>query len=73
MYLSIIVLPGIAAIISGFLGRKVGIIGSQIITCLSGVITLVLTMIAFFEVGLSESGVSISILSWIDSEYLDVR
>ncbi len=33
MYLALIVLPILGSIISGFFGRKVGVSGSQLITC----------------------------------------
>jgi NADH-ubiquinone oxidoreductase chain 5 len=51
MYLSIIILPLLGSIISGFFGRKVGVTGSQMITCLSVIITTILSIVAFFEVG----------------------
>jgi NADH-ubiquinone oxidoreductase chain 5 len=51
MYLSIIILPLLGSIVSGFFGRKVGVTGSQIITCLSILITTVLIVVIFFEVG----------------------
>jgi NADH-ubiquinone oxidoreductase chain 5 len=61
MYLVIIVLPLLGSIISGFLGRKVGVIGAQLITCSSVIITTFLSIIAFFEVGLNNIPVSIQI------------
>ena len=33
MYLSIIILPLLGSIVSGFFGRKVGVSGAQLITC----------------------------------------
>jgi NADH-ubiquinone oxidoreductase chain 5 len=61
MYLVIIVLPLLGSIISGFLGRKVGVMGAQLITCCSVIITTFLATIAFFEVGLNNIPVSIQI------------
>jgi len=72
MYLSIIFLPLIGSLISGFLGRKVGTSGSKIITCTSLIITSLLITIAFYEVGISGSPVSINILSWLDIEILNI-
>jgi NADH-ubiquinone oxidoreductase chain 5 len=72
MYLAIITLPLLGAIVSGFFGRKVGIRGAQLITCLSIVITTLLAVLAFFEVGLNNIPVSINLFTWIDSESLDV-
>jgi NADH-ubiquinone oxidoreductase chain 5 len=59
MYLTIIVLPLLGSIISGFFGRKVGITGSQIITCSSVIITTILAIIIFFEVGLNNTSVTL--------------
>lgn len=72
MYLAIIILPLLGAIVSGFFGRKVGVNGAQLITCLSITITTLLSIIAFFEVGLNNIPVSINLFRWIDSESLDV-
>jgi len=72
MYLAIITLPLLGAIISGFFGRKVGVSGAQLITSLSIVITTLLAIIAFIEVGLNNIPVSINLFKWIDSESLDV-
>ena len=72
MYLAIITLPLLGAIVSGFFGRKVGVTGAQLITSLSIVVTTLLAIIAFFEVGLNSIPVSINLFKWIDSESLDV-
>ena len=48
MYLTLIILPLIGSIVSGFFGRKVGITGSHIITCGSVITTTLLAIIAFF-------------------------
>lgn len=72
MYLAILTLPLLAATVAGFLGRKVGRTGSHLITCGSLIITALLALVAFYEVGLSQSPVSIKLMSWIDSEFLFV-
>ena len=72
MYLAIIILPLFGSIISGFLGRKVGVSGAQLITCTSVILTTVFASIAFFEVGLNNIPVSVSLFRWIDSESLNV-
>jgi NADH-ubiquinone oxidoreductase chain 5 len=59
MYLSIIFLPLFASIVSGFFGRKIGPSGSQIITCFSMIITTILVITVFFEVGINNIPVSI--------------
>jgi NADH-ubiquinone oxidoreductase chain 5 len=72
MYLLIIFLPLLSAFISGILGRKIGIKGSQLLSCTLLVLTSILVSIAFFEVGFNESSVSILLFSWIDSEFLKI-
>ncbi len=72
MYLAIITLPLLGSIVSGFFGRKIGVSGAQLITCSSVVITTLLAIVAFFEVGLNNIPVSINLFRWIDSESLNV-
>jgi NADH-ubiquinone oxidoreductase chain 5 len=72
MYLSIITIPLLGSFISGFLGRKVGVTGSQIITCSSLLISSILISIAFYEVGLCGSLVKLDLLSWLDIEILNI-
>ena len=72
MYLSLIILPLLGSIISGFFGRKVGVSGAQLITCSCVIATTVLSLVTFFEVGLSNIPVSIELFRWIDSESLNV-
>jgi NADH-ubiquinone oxidoreductase chain 5 len=59
MYLSIILLPLLGSIVSGFFGRKIGTQGAYIISCTSILITMFLAIIAFFEVGFNSNSVSI--------------
>ena len=72
MYLAIIVLPLLGSIVSGFFGRKVGVTGSQWITCASVIITTLLSTLAFIEVGLNNISVSLQLFRWVDSESLNV-
>jgi NADH-ubiquinone oxidoreductase chain 5 len=72
MYLSIIILPLLGSIVSGFLGRKVGQTGSHFITCTCLLISSLLMTIAFYEVGLCGSPVNIVLGSWLDSEILNI-
>jgi NADH-ubiquinone oxidoreductase chain 5 len=72
MYLTIIILPLISSLVSGFLGRKVGVTGSQLITCGSLIVTSVLITIAFYEVGICGSPVNIEIKNWLDIEILNI-
>jgi NADH-ubiquinone oxidoreductase chain 5 len=70
MYLSILALPLLSSIISGLLGRKIGVTGTHIITCTSLFLTSILAIFAFYEVGICGSPVSLDIMTWIDSEFL---
>ena len=72
MYLAIIVLPLLGSIISGLFGRKIGVQGSQIITCSSVIITTIIAILVFIEVGLNNIPVSIKLFRWIDSESLNI-
>lgn len=72
MYLAIIILPLLGSIVSGFFGRRIGVGGAQIVTCVSVIVTTLLAIIAFFEVGLKDIPVSIQIFRWIESGSLVV-
>jgi NADH-ubiquinone oxidoreductase chain 5 len=61
MYLSIIILPIFGSLLSGFLGRKIGINGSQFITCTCLFLSAVLSTFALYEVGICGSPVSIKL------------
>jgi NADH-ubiquinone oxidoreductase chain 5 len=63
MYLTLIILPLLGSIVSGFFGRKVGITGSHIITCGAVITTTLLAIIAFFEVGFNNIPVTINVAS----------
>lgn len=72
MYLAIIILPLLGSIASGFFGRKIGVVGAQIITSSFIIITWIITCLTFFEVGLNNIPVYIELVRWIDSESLNV-
>ena len=72
MYLVLAILPLLGSIISGLFGRKVGVRGAQWITCISVLLTTILALIIFIEVGLNNVLVSIKLFRWIDSELLYV-
>ena len=72
MYLTLIFLPLLGSIVAGLFGRKVGITGAHIITCMSVVITTILAVITFFEVGFNNIPVIINIGRWVDVESLYV-
>jgi len=72
MYLTILILPLLGSIIAGFFGRKVGVTGSQLITCTCVMITTILAMLTFIEVGVSNIPVNIQLFRWLDSESLNI-
>jgi len=72
MYLSIIILPLLGSLVSGLLGRKVGVTGSHFVTCTCLILSSLLMTIAFYEVGLSGSPVHINLGSWIESEIMSI-
>ena len=73
MYLALIILPILGSIISGFFGRKIGVSGARIITCTCVIITTILAIIAFLEVGLNQISVKIELFRWIDAESLNIK
>nr|YP_007507053.1 NADH dehydrogenase subunit H dehydrogenase subunit 5 [Ceratocystis cacaofunesta]YP_009704192.1 NADH dehydrogenase subunit H dehydrogenase subunit 5 [Ceratocystis fimbriata]YP_009710344.1 NADH dehydrogenase subunit H dehydrogenase subunit 5 [Ceratocystis albifundus]AFO38093.1 NADH dehydrogenase subunit H dehydrogenase subunit 5 [Ceratocystis cacaofunesta]QEN73755.1 NADH dehydrogenase subunit H dehydrogenase subunit 5 [Ceratocystis fimbriata]QFX74846.1 NADH dehydrogenase subunit H dehydrogena len=73
MYLSIIIFPILGSIASGFFGRKIGISGSRLIGCVSIIITTILAIIAYFEVGMNNNPIIIHIFKWITSESFNIE
>ena len=72
MYISILILPLIGSIFSGLLGRKIGVTGSHIITCSCLILSSILATIAFYEVGICGSPVTINLFNWINSEFMNI-
>jgi NADH-ubiquinone oxidoreductase chain 5 len=72
MYLTLIFLPLISAGITSLFGRKLGKEGAAILTSSSVAISAILSMVAFYEVGLCSSPCYIKLFSWIDSEMFNV-
>jgi LAGLIDADG DNA endonuclease family/NADH-Ubiquinone oxidoreductase (complex I), chain 5 N-terminus len=70
MYLSILALPLFGALTAGLLGRKIGVTGSHIITCTFLVISALLSIVVFMEVGVLGSPVLVNLASWIDTELM---
>jgi NADH-ubiquinone oxidoreductase chain 5 len=61
MYLGLIILPLSGCIVAGFFGRKVGVSGAQLITCLCVIITTILSVVCFLEAGLNNIPVTINV------------
>ena len=72
MYLTILILPLIGSILSGFFGKKIGVTGSHVVTISCLFISSILSSIAFYEVIFCDSTVYIFITSWVDSEILNI-
>jgi NADH-ubiquinone oxidoreductase chain 5 len=72
MYLSILILPLLGSVISGLLGRKIGVTGAHLITCICLILASILASIAFYEVGICGSPVSVNLVSWVDSEFMSI-
>ena len=73
MELSIIGLPLIAAIISGFFGKYIGDRNSEIITSLFVSIAAIFSLIVFYNVVVNQYEDNIIIATWISSGSLDVN
>ena len=72
IYISILLLPLLGSITSGFLGRKVGVTGAHIVTCTCLVLASILASLAFYEVALCGSPVHIYLANWLDSDYISI-
>ena len=73
MELSIISLPLVASIISGFFGRYIGDRNSEIITSLLVSISAILSIVVFYNVIFNQYEDNIIIATWINSGTLDVN
>jgi NADH-quinone oxidoreductase subunit L len=73
MELSIITLPLIASIISGFFGKYIGDRNSEIVTSLLVSISAILSIIVFYNVIFNQYEDNIIIATWINSGTLDVN
>ena len=72
MYISLLTLPLLGSIVSGLLGRKLGVTGAHIITCTCLILSSILATVAFYEVGICGSPASIYLLNWVDSELMSI-
>jgi len=72
VYLAIILLPFLGAAFAGLRGRAIGTTGAQIVTTGCIFLGAVLSMVAFYEVALGGSPVSVDLGTWLDAEPLYV-
>ena len=73
MEISIIALPLIASIISGFFGKFIGDRNSEIVTSLLISISAIFSAVVFYEVIFNQYEESIKIAKWINSGSLEVN
>ena len=73
MEISIIALPLLASIISGFFGKFIGDRNSEIITSFLVTISAILSVIVLYEVIINQYQDNIIIATWIDSGSLNVN
>ena len=72
MYLGLIFFPLLGCVVSGFFGRKVGMNGAQLITCVSVIITTILAILCFSEAGVNNAAVTINLFRWMDIELFNI-
>lgn len=72
MYLLIVVLPLIGSCSAGLFGRKIGPNGACILTTSCLILSFLCSLFAFYEVALLDCFVYIKLISWIDSEVLNI-
>ncbi|MDA9594789.1 NADH-quinone oxidoreductase subunit L [Candidatus Pelagibacter sp.] len=73
MELSILLLPLIASIISGFFGRYIGDKNSEMVTSFMVSIAAIISLIVFYNVIVNQYEENIIIATWINSGTLDVN
>jgi NADH-ubiquinone oxidoreductase chain 5 len=61
MYILTLLLPLLGSIFSGLIGRKLGVTGSQLITTSSLGLASILSILAFYEISLSGSPVTLNL------------
>jgi len=72
MYVLIVFLPLIASLIAGLGGRKIGDLGSQIVTTGAVATSAILSWVAFFQVGIGGNPLTVELFTWISSGSFDV-
>ncbi|MBJ6359878.1 NADH-quinone oxidoreductase subunit L [Paenibacillus sp. MAHUQ-46] len=73
MYLLVIFLPLLGSLTAGFFGRFIGYRGAAIITTVNVLLAAILSIIIFYEVGLSGVTCTIDLAPWVASEMFDAN
>ncbi len=72
MYTAIVLLPLFGAAVAGMLGRFIGDRASELLTSILVILSAVLSVVAFYEVGIGGAPVTVELFTWIRSGSLDV-
>lgn len=72
MYLSIVLIPFLGSAAAGLRGRAIGTTGAYLVTTGCIAVTTLLAFVAFYEVALSGSPLTVNICTWIDLSDLHV-
>ena len=72
MYLLILALPLLGSLITGLLGRFLGRYGASIFSTTCVIMSMLLSVVAFYEVGFLKTPCYITLTSWITSEMFSV-
>lgn len=67
MYTSIILLPTLGALAAGLRGRALGVSGAQVTTCACMMVATVMSLLAFYEVALCRSPVTVDLGAWVST------
>jgi hypothetical protein len=70
--LNLIFLPFLGSVASGLFGRYLGPKGSSILTVFLLITTFLMSVVMFYEVALNGSPVYIKLMTWMNSELLNV-
>lgn len=73
MYLTSIFIPLASSLCTGFLGRKIGVSGSNVISVLFIFTSIMIIILISYEVVFSQSTVFVVLWNWIESDTLSVN
>ncbi len=73
MILTMLILPLLSFFFSGLLGRKIGVKGSHIISCVMLTLATILSILIYVEVILNKINIKVNLFKWLDSEILNIN
>lgn len=68
MYLALLCLPVLGALAAGLRGRALGVTGAQIVASGCLIASTILSIVAFYEVALCRTPVTVVVASWVTTE-----